>query len=109
MTSLIEEYIKCRKGNISEKEYIFRLTESKIQINNDYVELFDWQNEMLLRLINIAYHNQSKAIYNNTSLMNCISINGYIYNIMILMNGQIYIYNIHTGKFREIKYKFEEI
>jgi len=109
MTILIEEYINCRKGNISEPEYIFRLTDSKIQIYNDYVELFDWQNEMLLRLINIAYHNQSKAIYNNTSLKNCVSVNGFVYNIMILENTQIFMFNINTGKFREIKYKFEEL
>ena len=32
-----------------------------------------------------------------------------MYNIMILMNGQVYMYNINTGRFREIKYKFEEI
>ena len=109
MSSLIEEYIKSHKQTIDKDSYIFKVTESKIQIGKEFIELFDWQNEMLLELINIAYCNQNRALYYNTALKECKSINGFVYNIMILENAQIFMFNINTGKFREIKYKFEEI
>jgi len=102
-------YDESMKGNICETDYIFDITYSKIKIDNgSFVDLYDWQKDMLKELINFAYHNQNKAIYYNTSLSENHKENNFWYNMLVLENGEIYLVNLSTNNFRKIEYNFNE-
>ena len=59
MSNIRQTYHQCVKGQISDIDYIFDITESKIKMDDgSMVKLWPWQNEMLKELVNFAYHNQ---------------------------------------------------
>ena len=109
MSSPFQIYHDSMKGNISNDDYIFDITYSKIKIDNgSFVDLYDWQKKMLEELINFAYHNQSKAIYHNTSLSDNHFQNDFWYNMVALENGEIYLVNLSTNNIRKIEYSFND-
>lgn len=109
MSTILQTYHQCVKGQISDIDYIFDITESKIKMDDgSMVELWPWQNEMLKELVNFAYHNQNKVIYQDTALSKNRFENGFCYNMVALYNGEIYLLNISTNTSRLIEYKFRE-
>ena len=102
-------YFDSMKGNICESNYIFDVIDSKITLDNgSKVNLYNWQKEMLKELINFAYYNKDKEIYCNISLSDNHIYNNFVYNIMVLENGEIYLVNLNKNKFRKIDYSFKE-
>ena len=109
MNDNIKTYHQCVKGQISEIDYIFDITESKIKMDDGtMVELWPWQKEMLEELVNFAYHNQSKVIYQDTALSDNRKENGFWYNIVALYNGEIHLLNLSTNATRLIQFNFKE-
>jgi len=69
----------------------------------------DWQKDMLTEIVNIAYSNQSKAIYGNMSLRtNVDGDNGHMFNILILTTGKVYLLDLTAKTDSEIHYTFSE-
>lgn len=109
METPFQLYYNSIKGHIEDKNYIFNITQSKIHIdNNKTADLYAWQERMLKEIINYAYYNQNKVIYQNTSLSYNVSENGFWYNILALENGEVYLINLSTNNYRKIEFEFEE-
>jgi hypothetical protein len=109
MDNMLQLYHNSMKGHIEEKHYIFNITKSQIHIDNGKTsDLYEWQKNMLEEIINFAYHNQSKVIYQNTSLSYNHTENGFWYNILALENGEVYLINLSTNNFRKIDFEFKE-
>ena len=93
------------------KEYL-KITYSKIETDNGLEDLFNYQSDMLYRIINnnnTYLSNQSNALYGNYCFEKTIKYRNFEYNMVLLENGKIYSYNITTGKFRRIYYRFKII
>ena len=97
------------KSNESIKEY-FTVTYSKIETDNGLRRLYGYQHAMLLRIINSTetyLSNQSHALYSNYYLEKTMKVGKFEYNMLLLENGEVYLHNTTTSKFRQIHYKME--
>ena len=92
-------------------EDYFRITKCKIQTDNGLRRLYSYQYSMLSRIINnkkIYLNNQSHALYGNYYFEKLRKVGKFEYNMILLENGEIYLYNMTTGMFRRIYYNIEQ-
>ena len=104
---ILKLYETSAKGYIEPHVKFLEITDSKINLANEYHPLQDWQLEMLDDIVNLACFNQSLCVYCNTSLIKPVVNNGYTYNILMLESYKVYLINLDTKKCREIKYSFK--
>ena len=98
------------QSNESIEDY-FKITECRIETDNGLQRLYGYQYSMLFRIINSkkTYRsNQSYALYGNYYFEKPRKIRKFEYNMILLENGEIYLHNITTSKFRRIHYKMEQ-
>ena len=102
------------KTMIKLDEYIkdyFRITECKIETDNGPRRLYSYQYNMLYRIINSKktyLSNQSHALYGNYYFEKSKKVGKFNYNMILLENGEIYLYNMTTGTFRRIYYDIKQ-
>jgi len=101
--------IRIEKRN-STDDYIM-ITYAKIETDNGIQSLYAFQYKMLTQIINNSKtfrSNQSHALYSNYYFEKDVKSRKFFYNMVLLENGEVYLHNITTGKFRRISYKLEQ-
>ena len=88
----------------------FKITSSKIETDNGLRRTFGYQYKMLKKMINnknTYLSNQSHALYGNYCFKKSIKKGRFFYNMILLNNGEVYLYNETTGTTRHIHYNME--
>ena len=89
----------------------FKITECRIETDNGLQRLYGYQYNMLIYLINnpkTYRSNQNHSLYGNYYFEKSRTVGKFKYNMILLENGEIYLHNITTSKFRRIHYKMKQ-
>ena len=88
----------------------FKIKNCKIETDNGIKDAFWFQLKMVNEIVNnrkTFLSNQSNALYGNYCFRKNRKINRFIYNMLLLEDSSIYLYNVSTKKFRRIYYDLE--
>ena len=93
--------------NKNVKQY-FKIEYSRIESDDGLKRLYGYQYNMLISLVNshtTYISNQSHCLYGNYCFHKPNKVGRFEYDMILLENGEIYLYNITTDKLRKIHYK----
>ena len=88
----------------------FKIKNCKIETDNGIKDAFWFQLKMVNEIVNnrkTFLSNQSNALYGNYCFRKNRKINRFVYNMLLLEDSSIYLYNVSTKKFRRIYYDLE--
>lgn len=89
----------------------FKIIDSRIETDDGLKRTYWYQYTMLNQIINnrkTYLSNQSHALYDNYCFSKSRKIGKFEYNMILLENSHIYLYNVTTGTFRRIHYDMEQ-
>ena len=107
----IAEKTQIRIEKRKSKNDYLGITYSKIETDNGRQSLRAFQYKMLVQIINNSktfLSNQSHALYGNYYFEEDVKSRKFFYNMVLLENGEVYLHNVTTGKFRRISYELEQ-
>jgi len=99
---------------VDSKGYVrgyFKIINSRIEADNGLKRTYWYQSTMLNQIINnkkTYLSNQSHALYGDYCFSKSRKIGKFEYNMIILENSHVYLYNLTTGTFRRIHYDMEQ-
>ena len=89
----------------------FKIIDSRIETDDGLKRTYWYQYTMLNQIINnrkTYLSNQSHALYGDYCFSKSRKIGKFEYNMILLENSHVYLYNLTTGTFRRIHYDMEQ-
>ena len=103
-----------RSAKVDSDGYVnncFKIFNARIDTDNGVKNVYNYQYEMLNLIINnrkTYLSNQSYALYGNYCFNKSRKIGKFQYNMILLENSHVYLYNLTTGTLRRIYYDLEK-
>ena len=103
-----------RSAEVDSNGYVndcFKIFNARIDTDNGVKTVYNYKYKILNVLINnrkTYLSNQSYALYGNYCLSKSRKIGKFQYNMILLENSHVYLYNLTTGTLRRIYYDLEK-